>query len=150
MMLLRGTKSRNDRRTVWVSATVHRQKNKMELNLKSPADFNFQRTVLSHGWCALPPFELNKEKWVLTRVIDRAQSWPITIKISARKNGLRIVTSRRVSKRAAENIIRDVRHMFRLDDDLGEFYRAMAADPDFGWIAKEGAGRLLRSPAVFE
>lgn len=122
----------------------------MELTLKTPPDFNFQRTVLSHGWCALPPFELDKERWVLTRVLDCSQTLPLTVKVSARKNALRIVTSRRVSVRAVANIIRDVRHMLRLDDDLLDFYRAMSADPDFEWIAKEGAGRLLRSPTVFE
>src|SRR5437870_6801631 len=40
--------------------------------------------------------------------------------------------------------------MFRLDDDLREFYQAVTADPDFAWVAHEGAGRLLRSPTVFE
>jgi N-glycosylase/DNA lyase len=40
--------------------------------------------------------------------------------------------------------------MFRLDDDLREFYQALTGDPDFAWVAHEGAGRLLRSPTVFE
>jgi len=40
--------------------------------------------------------------------------------------------------------------MFRLDDDLSEFYQAVEAEPEFVWIANEGAGRLLRSPNVFE
>lgn len=122
----------------------------MELTIETPPDFNFHRTVLSHGWCALPPFELDKNNWVLTRVLQDDRSAPVTVKISSRKNGLTIVPSRRVGKRAAEKTIRDVRHMFRLDDDLSEFYRAVAAEPEFAWIAKEGAGRLLRSPTVFE
>jgi len=122
----------------------------MELTIATPPDFNFHRTVLSHGWCALPPFELDKNNWVLTRVLDDDDSAPVTVNASPRQNGLTLMTSRRVGKRAAEKIIRDVRHMFRLDDDLREFYRAMAAEPEFAWIAKEGAGRLLRSPTVFE
>jgi len=40
--------------------------------------------------------------------------------------------------------------MFRLDDDLQNFYDLMLADPEFAWIAEQGAGRLLRSPTVFE
>jgi N-glycosylase/DNA lyase len=40
--------------------------------------------------------------------------------------------------------------MFRLDDDMQSFYRTIASDPDFGWIANQGAGRMLRSPTVFE
>lgn len=42
-----------------------------------------------------------------------------------------------------------VRRMFCLDDDLSGFYAAVAADPDLAWAAR-GAGRLLRSPTVFE
>ena len=33
---------------------------------------------------------------------------------------------------------------------MDEFYRLLAEDNDFNWIPKQGAGRLLRSPTVFE
>ena len=39
--------------------------------------------------------------------------------------------------------------MLRLDADLSAFYALAAADPDLSWAAA-GAGRLLRSPTVFE
>jgi len=39
----------------------------MDLTIKTPRDFNFRRTVLSHGWCALLPFELDKNSW--TRIV---------------------------------------------------------------------------------
>ena len=42
-----------------------------------------------------------------------------------------------------------VRHMLRLDEDLSEFYALVAEDPDLDW-ACIGAGRMLRSPTVFE
>src|SRR5205085_820974 len=70
--------------------------------------------------------------------------------ITSRRNSLKIVTSRTVSDRAARNIIRDVRHMFRLDDDLQSFYEVISAETEFAWIAQQGAGRLLRSPTVYE
>lgn len=105
---------------------------------------------MSHGWCALPPFEFDKHQWTLTRVIDLVSAKPVTVTISATKRGLIAETSRAVSKHVAEKIARDVRHMFRLDDDMNAFYQAVAHEPEFAWIAKEGAGRLLRSPTVFE
>jgi N-glycosylase/DNA lyase len=40
--------------------------------------------------------------------------------------------------------------MFRLDDDLKPFYQIISTEPEFDWIAEQGAGRLLRSPTVFE
>src|SRR5262245_7670645 len=115
----------------------------MQITIKTPPDFNFHRTVLSHGWCALLPFELDRNDWVLTRVLELGRARPVTVKISSARRGLKIVTSRAVSDAAAANIVRDVRHMLRLDDDLRSFYLVMSADPDFMWITSEGAGRLL-------
>ena len=122
----------------------------MKITIPTPRDFNFQRTVLSHGWCALLPFEFDKTAWTLVRVVDAGEPKPTTVKISAVKKGLAISTPGRVKKSVSEKIARDVRHMFRLDDDLREFYLATSGDPDFAWIEREGAGRLLRSPTVFE
>lgn len=122
----------------------------MEITIATPADFSFRRTVLSHGWCALPPFEFDKTSWTLTRVLDGPESGPVTAKISSPDGALIINTSRRLGKRASEKVARDVRHMFRVDDDLRNFYLATAVEPEFAWIALEGAGRLLRSPTVFE
>jgi len=75
---------------------------------------------------------------------------PVTIRISSGKQGLKVVTSRELTDVVAGRIVRDVRHMMRLDDDLQAFYVAMSADADFAWITNEGAGRLLRSPTVYE
>jgi len=122
----------------------------MDITIKPPRGFNFRRTVLSHGWCALLPFEFDQDNWKLVRVLDLQQAEPVTVQISHKGREITVKTSRRVGKHAAATIERDVRHMFRLDDDLGEFYQATASDPDFAWVAHEGAGRLLRSPTVFE
>jgi N-glycosylase/DNA lyase len=122
----------------------------MDIRIKIPPDFNYHRTVLSHGWCALQPFELDQKSWTLVRVLDLAQGEPVTIEITSPGRVINISTSRRVGKKAATEIERSVRHMLRLDEDLDEFYRATTADPDFAWVAQEGAGRLLRSPTVFE
>src|SRR6266436_842847 len=122
----------------------------MDITIKTPREFSFRRTVLSHGWCALLPFEFDQKNWTLIRVLDLETSAPVTVEISPKTSGINISTSRRVGKRAAAAIERDVRHMFRLDDDLRRFYDVVAADADFAWVAQEGAGRLLRSPTVFE
>lgn len=122
----------------------------MQLTIRTPTDFNFHRTVLSHGWCVLLPFEFDREHWKLTRVIDLDRGKPVTAEISSRKGALKILVSRQVNERAVQKIVRDVRHMFRLDDDLKSFYQIISAEPEFGWIAKQGAGRLLRSPTVYE
>ena len=122
----------------------------MDIRIPTPPDFNFQRTIISHGWYGLLPFSRNSEKWELTRVIDVGPKAPVTIIMSGRKNHVRVTTSRPVNKSETEKITRDARHILRLDDDLQQFYLATGADPEFSWIGVQGAGRLLRSPTVFE
>src|SRR5215471_17218674 len=103
----------------------------MQLILKTPSHFNFRRTVLSHGWCVLLPFEFDRTNWILTRVLNLDRGKPVTITMSPRKGGMTLQVSRRVSETAAQRILRDVRHMFRLDDDLQSFYDQVSADPEF-------------------
>jgi N-glycosylase/DNA lyase len=122
----------------------------MEIKIKTAPNFSFRRTALSHGWYALPPFQFDDEKWTLTRVLDVDPARPLTVTIKQARAGLAVKASRPVGKRAAEKIVRDVRHMLRLDDDMSLFYEAVSEQTEFAWIAQQGAGRLLRAPTVFE
>src|SRR5688500_13460119 len=122
----------------------------MELTIATPPTFNFKRTVISHGWCELLPFRMDRENWVLSRALDLPNSQPVTISMISTRRTLRINMSRRLNQSATKKVVSDVRHMLRLDDDMREFYRMLADDGDFGWIPIQGAGRMLRSPTVFE
>jgi N-glycosylase/DNA lyase len=108
---------------------------------------------MSHGWRTLLPFEFDEAGWSITRVLAPGgdEGAPVTVRINAQDGALSVEFPRRkLSRRDTAAITRDVRHMFRLDDELSVFYAAVAADPDFRWIDAEGAGRLLRSPTVYE
>src|SRR5689334_22425814 len=122
----------------------------METKIRTPQNFNFRRTVISHGWYGLLPFSLDSEKWALTRVIDIGAKAPVTIVMTAQKSHVRVTTAGSLNERETAKVTRDARHILRLDDDLEPFYLATAADADFDWIGTQGAGRLLRSPTVFE
>jgi len=122
----------------------------MELKIPTPRTFSFRRTVASHGWYQLPPFAFDSGKWELSRVIDVGPKPPVTIFLTERKNHVRVTTSRPITKAEANLVMRDARHILRLDDDLAPFYVAIANDPEFSWIGVQGAGRLLRSPTVYE
>lgn len=122
----------------------------MEILIPTPPDFNYRRTVLSHGWSSLLPFTLDRESWVLERVLE-IPSGQILVSVRADQNSQLIArASRKLSQPAQASIVRDVRHIFRLDDEMTEFYRVVSAHEDFAWIAQQGAGRLLRSPTVYE
>jgi len=122
----------------------------MDISVAIPREFSFKRTVISHGWCELLPFQIDRKKWKLIRTLDLPEGKPVTVTITAGRRALQIKASRRLSQAATRKVITAVRHMLRLDDDMAAFYRVVAEDPDFSWISAQGAGRMLRSPTVFE
>ena len=121
-----------------------------EYIIPTPPSFSFQRTIISHGWCELPPFSINRKTWELTRVIDLGTKPPVTVTISGQKQSVHLKFSRRLGQTDIDRVVRDVRHILRLDDSLDSFYELTNAEPEFSWISKQGAGRMLRSPTVFE
>jgi N-glycosylase/DNA lyase len=116
--------------------------------LEIPAHFSFRHTVYSHGWSDLLPFELDETNWTLSYVFNHGKSKPVTAAISASgKRKLRIDHTARVDEK---RLLRDVAHILRLDDDLTSFYQMTNAEPRLSWVAASNAGRLVRSPTVFE
>lgn len=128
------------------------------LALPVPGEFNFLRTVQSHGWFDLPPFDWDADAARLTRTLSLPDAGPTLARISFdARRGKRVLKVELAAKRAMtrtdlQRTARDVAHMFRLDEDLASFYlRAGEIDrPDLRWTSQVGAGRLLRSPTVFE
>jgi N-glycosylase/DNA lyase len=119
------------------------------LFLETPENFSFRQTVYSHGWCELAPFELDAENWRLSYVFTHRQPFSAIICEDGEK--LKIEVSGGKTDAADEaKILRDARHVLRLDDDLSEFYKNLENEKRLSWISEKRAGRLLRSPTVFE
>ncbi len=76
---------------------------------------------------------------------------PRTVTIGPDRRGRArvVVAGSPPGRRQAEALLEGVRHVLRLDEDLSPFYALAAADPELAW-ATTGAGRMLRSPTVFE
>jgi len=122
------------------------------LFLDTPANFSFNHTINSHGWCELSPFESDKENRRLSYVFtDESSKNPVSAKIEETNGKLKIeIADEKINKNFEEKILRDARHILRLDDDLDEFYKLIKSEKRLAWIFKQNAGRLLRSPTVFE
>src|SRR5437870_4651446 len=124
------------------------------LVLATPEKFSFRRTVLSHGWCSLPPFHFDRARFALERIVRLRAGRTIAVTIEEdpeARAALRLTwRCRDLTSRERASLTAQVRHMLRLDEDFGEFYGAAARTPGYSWIAGCGAGRLLRSPTVFE
>jgi 3-methyladenine DNA glycosylase/8-oxoguanine DNA glycosylase len=122
----------------------------LELRGAGGEPVDFARTLLSHGVADLPPNAIEPDGSQMESVLRvGGQAWLIRLSPDGRR-GARLEAAGRVppaSDRPA--LLAQVRQMLRLDEDLSAFYLAAAADPALAWVAA-GAGRMLRSPTVFE
>jgi len=117
--------------------------------IKTPRQFSFQHTVGSHGWYDLPPFEHVKGTNELRCVFQsHAKDHPISVLIANKRWKLNVTASEMPKDR--DHVPDGVRHILRLDDDLSAFYDVLGSDRRLSWIAELNAGRLLRSPTVWE
>ena len=109
------------------------------------------RTIVSHGIAALPPARVDEEARLLELTVPVKGARPHTVAITegGRSRAIVAAVGAKPSPRKAEKILATVAHVLRLDEDLSDFYALLTNDPDLAW-ATEGAGRMIRSPTVFE
>ena len=122
------------------------------MTIQLPADFNFTSTVNSHGWFDLPPFKTNETRTELHSVISLSKSKHAYVRIRANNSVLAISCENRLrlTKTEKERIKNHVRSILRIDESLDEFYSLCRKEPHLRWVPKLRAGRMLRSPSVFE
>ena len=113
---------------------------------------DFARTLLSHGVADLPPNEIAPDGTLLSTVLSAGgRAWLVELTSDragrARLGAAAGATVPPTAQRPA--LSAQIRHMLRLDEDLSGFYLAAAADPALLWVTA-GAGRMMRSPTVFE
>jgi hypothetical protein len=94
------------------------------LFLETPKQFNLKRTLYSHGWCDLRPFELDETNWRLSYIFSGDEfKKPVSATVSDDGDGkLKIeIGDGKISAKAQEKIVCGFRHILRLDEDLSEF-----------------------------
>jgi N-glycosylase/DNA lyase len=99
---------------------------------------DFRRTLASHGVAELLPNRLDEQAWTLETTLA-VHGY---VRVSEGRPGYADVEG-------SADALDVVRHMLRLDEDLSRFYAMIADDDQLAW-ARRGAGRMLRSPTVFE
>jgi N-glycosylase/DNA lyase len=92
---------------------------------------DFRRVLASHGVATLPPNRIDESAWTLDR------------------EGVHVAERRGAATVEPAGAVPVVRRMLNLDEDLSGFYAVAAEDPELAWVTA-GAGRMLRSPTVFE
>jgi 3-methyladenine DNA glycosylase/8-oxoguanine DNA glycosylase len=113
---------------------------------------DFARTLLSHGVADLPPNVIAPDGSAIETVLPAGgRAWVVAVRAGAAGRA-RLTAGAGATPppaRVRDALAAQIRHMLRLDEDLSAFYGAAAADPALSWVT-EGAGRMLRSPTVFE
>jgi len=121
------------------------------LIIRVPRGFDFWRTVLSHGWAILPPFECDRRTRTLRRVFRLAGGRLVTASLVGSAGAVQIGTGRAALAPAERADLRThVRTCLRLDEDFAGFHAAARRHPQYRWIAASGSGRLLRAPTLYE
>jgi 3-methyladenine DNA glycosylase/8-oxoguanine DNA glycosylase len=133
-------------------------------DVRVPEPFDLDLTVRSHGWYDLPPWRYDPARRVLARPLLLPGGRAVYAEVAAGQGGLafRALAEGRLGPAEARAAREAMRTCLSLDEDLSGFYAQAAALearraegrakdlPDLRWALARGAGRLLRSPTVFE
>jgi 3-methyladenine DNA glycosylase/8-oxoguanine DNA glycosylase len=106
---------------------------------------------MSHGLTELPPMRLDAAARALEITLPVKGGRPRRVRISEARPGVGMVRilGPAPRPRVVEGVVAAARHVLRLDEPLAAFYALAADDAELAW-ACAGAGRLIRSPTVFE
>ncbi len=117
----------------------------------------------SHGWYDLPPFEWDAVKKTLGFVFLEGE-FPVRVVVGSRAKAL-VVTASSVGSPSSPfeaslsvssdipsrgGVRRALERVLDLRAELSSFHGICVGDPRFAWIARRGAGRILRAPTLFE
>jgi N-glycosylase/DNA lyase len=131
--------------------------------MQTPQPFDLALTVRSHGWYDLAPWRWDEARRLLSRPLALASGRVAVAEVAAAERGLafRALARGRLGAAEAREAQAAMATCLSLDEDLAPFRaRAEALErereagrrdlPDLRWALARGAGRLLRSPTVFE
>src|SRR6266516_2625730 len=112
---------------------------------------DLRRVFLSHGIAELPPMRLDQKAWTFEITVPLPRIGARTLILSQARpgRGLISVAGPSPTPQVGAAILAQFLHVLSLDLDLTPFYTVAAEDADLAWVLT-GAGRMVRSPTVFE
>jgi 3-methyladenine DNA glycosylase/8-oxoguanine DNA glycosylase len=128
------------------------------LTVPTPPSFRFRTTLRSHGWIALAPFGHDEAVATLWRVQRLANGAVVRLTVTEVSPAAGAATLEAeiegltgpATTRQRREVAAAVRRIFNLDLELAAFYHRLRDEPAYAWVERAGAGRLLRSPTVWE
>jgi 3-methyladenine DNA glycosylase/8-oxoguanine DNA glycosylase len=121
----------------------------MTFTLTQPTSFSLPAVVLSHGWIQMTPFSETPDHG-LSYIIRLGTGKVLRFEVHASGNLLRIDSTELLSLAEQSELTRYITWMLDLDQDFTEFYALVSNEPKLVRMVERKAGRVLRSPTLFE
>lgn len=124
----------------------------VQIRIPVSMQFDFEQTVLSHGWYMLAPFTLDRDNMILHTIYQLESGDVLRLSMSQVDTQLQVDVPDRELLPApiVDEISHAVKTMLNTDWDLASFYQAMRDFDGYDWLEDERKGRILISPTIWE
>ncbi len=121
----------------------------MSFTLTPPTDFNLPAVVRSHGWSQMTPFAETGDLG-LAYTLRLSTGKVLRFEVHSTNSDLIIDTPTSLTGPELDELKSTVAWMLELDQDFTTFYTLARGEPKLAKMIERRAGRVLRSPTVFE
>jgi len=121
----------------------------MKFTLTPPASFYLPAVVRSHGWIQMPPFEETSDHG-LAYTIRLSTGNILRFEVHSAGDGLRVDLTAQLTQAEQTELTSIISWMLGLSQEFDEFYILAAREPKLAKMVERKAGRVLRSPTLFE
>lgn len=121
----------------------------MTFTLTTSSEFNLPAVVRSHGWIQMPPFAETPQHG-LSYVIRLNTGKVLRFEANPADEAVRVSSTELLTAAEQTELSQTITWMIDLDQDFSEFYALARQEPKLVKMVEHQAGRVLRSPTLFE
>jgi 3-methyladenine DNA glycosylase/8-oxoguanine DNA glycosylase len=121
----------------------------MTFTLTPPSDFSLSAVLHSHGWIQMPPFGETINHG-LSYIIRLNTGKVLRFEAHSLGESLRVASTEPLTDSEQTELARHISWMLDLNQDFAEFYALASQEPKLMKMVERKAGRVLRSPTLFE
>ncbi|OGO61168.1 MAG: hypothetical protein A2032_02460 [Chloroflexi bacterium RBG_19FT_COMBO_49_13] len=121
----------------------------MTFTLIPPTSFSLPAVVRSHGWIQMTPFGETTDQG-LSYIMRLSTSKVLRFEVHTIGNSLRVDSTDLLTEGEQTELSRHITWILDLEQDFTEFYTLARQEPKLTRMVERKAGRVLRSPSLFE
>jgi len=121
----------------------------MTFTITPPTSFNLPAVVRSHGWIQMQPFTETPDHG-LSYVIRLSTGKVLRFEVHGIGPNLGVASTELLTEAEQAELSRTITWMLDLDQDFTEFYALARQETKLVKMVERQAGRVLRSPTLFE